>query len=372
MLLVNEAKAALRPIDDRHMIRNLRNCVYSLYREDTDFDLDRSRGHEVWKAYLTLVTKLSAYLTRTLPNYWKILKSFVDGKYQKSGTRTGTNRSPTQTRQLSIEIGKQFISLIGQAFTLSDLSIATSPSQNGDALPFEFIPDGSTSITTAYFSTKILAELVECMIDLEGIGVSGEVERASAAGSKVTDELRNAAKAMIESCRWRFVEAMCDTWAKDAKRFFGLETWDLNPEVPGTTIYLVQLNALQRHCASMGWQLAGGSNRTGRNDTTVPPVFISRLKNAFFDSLYYLLDGLVHLAFAEQAPPEHLPALLRNNTKKFDPRDIESRILLTISNLQHLKSSILPKLMESFQALYSVDISTDKQTLWEVTDQLNG
>lgn len=35
---------------------------------------------------------------------------------------------------------------------------------------------------------------------------------------------------------------------------------------------------------------------------SVPQVFITKIKNSFFDSLYYLLDGLVHLAFSDEEP----------------------------------------------------------------------
>jgi hypothetical protein len=35
---------------------------------------------------------------------------------------------------------------------------------------------------------------------------------------------------------------------------------------------------------------------------SVPQVFITKIKNSFFDSLYYLLDGLVHLAFSDDEP----------------------------------------------------------------------
>ena len=34
----------------------------------------------------------------------------------------------------------------------------------------------------------------------------------------------------------------------------------------------------------------------------MPQVFITKIKSSFFDSLYYLLDGLVHLAFSDDEP----------------------------------------------------------------------
>lgn len=70
------------------------------------------------------------------------------------------------------------------------------------------------------------------------------------------------------------------------------------------------------------WQIAGGSRDSGSSkvcverprsggyvadnwriqSAAVPMTFISKVKNAFLDSLYFLLDGLVHLAFSDYDP----------------------------------------------------------------------
>ena len=46
--------------------------------------------------------------------------------------------------------------------------------------------------------------------------------------------------------------------------------------------------------------------------SAVPAVFVNKIKECFLDSLYYFLDGMVHLAlseeeplFAEQPSPNH-------------------------------------------------------------------
>ncbi len=54
----------------------------------------------------------------------------------------------------------------------------------------------------------------------------------------------------------------------------------------------------------------------------VPMTFISKVKNAFLDSLYFLLDGLVHLAFSDYEP---LPTIDRNReSSRVDPKDAVS------------------------------------------------
>ena len=40
-------------------------------------------GYDVWQSVLTLVKNLSEVMLGALPNFWKISKGFLDGKYKK-------------------------------------------------------------------------------------------------------------------------------------------------------------------------------------------------------------------------------------------------------------------------------------------------
>lgn len=43
----------------------------------------KGTGHEVWQVTLELVKSLSEVILTTVPNFWKIAKSYTDGKYKK-------------------------------------------------------------------------------------------------------------------------------------------------------------------------------------------------------------------------------------------------------------------------------------------------
>ena len=43
----------------------------------------QSGGHEVWNAVFDLVKNVSEIMMSSLPNFWKIAKGFLDGKYRK-------------------------------------------------------------------------------------------------------------------------------------------------------------------------------------------------------------------------------------------------------------------------------------------------
>lgn len=110
---------------------------------------------------------------------------------------------------MTVEILKLYISLISQFFTLSDVAIASSPNNPTSQDCPEFVPAHSNSITTSHFTSRILTDIVDTCTELEGIGgvTSGEKP-----GSQ--NDARNALKGLIESCRWRFEEAICSTWSQ--------------------------------------------------------------------------------------------------------------------------------------------------------------
>jgi exocyst complex component 2 len=47
------------------------------------FSTAHSGGHDVWNAVFDMVKNVSEVMMSTLPNFWKIAKGFLDGKYRK-------------------------------------------------------------------------------------------------------------------------------------------------------------------------------------------------------------------------------------------------------------------------------------------------
>jgi hypothetical protein len=93
----------------------------------------------------------------------------------------------------------------------------------------------------------------------------------------------------------------------DAHIFYYLEAWLSNPSEPYTTLYLTQIQSLQRHITTAAFRLAGGLDLTpgasGRpvEQHPVQPAFVQKIVRSFLDALYAFLDGLVHLA-SEESP----------------------------------------------------------------------
>lgn len=82
--------------------------------------------------------------------------------------------------------------------------------------------------------------------------------------------------------------------------FHHLENWEINSQIPGTTLYILKMQALQKHNISLSYRLAGANDpfsvNKGFSKKTFRPEFASKIIKAFLDALYGFLDGFVHLA----------------------------------------------------------------------------
>lgn len=370
VLAARQASANGR-LDETDAALNLQRCVERMRKGGAESVISKSAGSVEWEATFTLVKHLSDTIMQTLPTFWKVCRGYIDGKYRKRddvSSTPGSKRTPAHCRTFALDIVKLYISLLAQFFTLSDVAVATA--STAEAVTPTFLPIDSNSLTTCHFTSKILKEIVECASEIEGFAIASNEERSSSGSVSSTSEAKNVLKNFVESARWRFEEVICETWSKDAKIFFHLETWQLNARDKTITNYLSLIEAYQNHNTTSAWQIAGGSRDSGSSKAAaVPMTFISKVKNAFLDSLYFLLDGLVHLAFSDYEP---LPTIDRNReSSRVDPKDAETRILLTLSNLAHLKEDILPRMIDRFDKLYGVATTGDRKTLDEVVAQLD-
>ena len=95
----------------------------------------------------------------------------------------------------------------------------------------------------------------------------------------------------------------------DANIFYNLETWVSNPSQPSTTLYLSHMHIFQRHLTTTAFKIAGGLDLSAPTTTNglvssakpikqnkIAPEFASKITKSFLDSLYAVLDGMVHLA----------------------------------------------------------------------------
>lgn len=346
-------------------------AVLGLEAKESDAAVAQSPGEPVWLAIHDLIKNVSEIMMSSIPSFWKISKSFMDGKFKKpTNSPNGTRRSPSQCRTMTLDIVKLYISLISQFFNLSDMAVMTSPSGSNNNTPLPLLPENSHSISTAHYLIKILAEVHETVNELNAMEISNE----AASG------LRN----LLESAKWRFEDVLIGSWLRDASIFHHVEAWIAGPSDLFATHYLSQIELFQRHLTTAAFKIAGGVDISATSlskplkQNPVPQAFVSKITKAFLDALYAFLDGLVLLASDEspvitgkQPPLAVIKSNEPNTLDLLDVTDGDIRMLLVISNFGHLANAIIPSMLAQLEVALNVSMMDDRQTLMTVVKELD-
>ncbi|KAH7345639.1 exocyst complex component sec5 [Rhizoctonia solani] len=356
--------------EQSRLTASLFECVCALETKSAEATLSKGPAHEVWQAALDYVKSVSEITLGALPNFWRIGKAFLEGKFKKaSGANTinlstGTRRSPTQCRTMALDIVRQYISLISEYFKLSDMAVSTlSPTANGQ-FPSSFVPPGADSVSAAHWLQLILKEIVDCSREI------GEMEIGGDAASML--------KELIDGARWTFGDALCGLWLRDSKMFHTLETWVTDPSNRSTTFYLPRMHFFQKHNTTAAFKIAGGAdlgpNNSDSKQRPVPTVFTSKISKTFLDSLYAFLDGLAHLASPEYNAAQAIQSEARGRSNTAAPVDLSNvdvRILLVISNMGYLSLSLIPSMINQLEAAFGISIANERRTLMEVLSEID-
>ncbi|KAF9041419.1 exocyst complex component Sec5-domain-containing protein [Panaeolus papilionaceus] len=341
---------------DSTLWMELETAIHHLANKDSDVIIAKGNGELEWNSLLEMIKNISDAMISSLPNFWKISKNFIDGKYKKNFTSSGTRRSPTQCRTMAFEIVKLYISLISQIFVLSDVAVMSSANNVNSATP-SCIPTNSHSLCTAHYLQKILHEVQDCVNDVTAMDISNDIA--------------NGLKSLIESLRWRFVDILTKAWLRDAKTFYHLENWAIDPSEPAVTQYLSQFEHFQRHATTVAYKLSANSESSRKGP--MPQAFVAKINRAFFDALYGFLDGLVLLATEEvpSSASRKQEMTLEPAMRELDLKDTNVRLLLVISNLNHFSRAVLPGMLSQFENAFGQPLTEERKTMNSVIDELD-
>lgn len=346
---------ALRQI----LAAQLQVCIVALESKTPEVVIAQAGGHEVWQATWDMVKIISEVMVSSLPNFWKIARSFLEGKFKRPSS---SRRSASQCRQMALDIIKLYINFLSEFFILSDV-LSNSPTPNSP----EHLPSHSNSLTTAHWLTKILSEVQDCVTEIGALEL-GE-------GGLV--------KGLVESMRWRFEDVLVRSWLRDANCMYALESFAPDLSTPSTTLYLAKLESFMRHLATSAFKIAGGvSTDSGSGvlrvtqQNTVPPAFTSKITRAFLDAIYAVLDGFVVLV-AEEAPPGVGSIVATGVPERegkqelIDLRDSNTRLLLVISNFSQLSGSLIPSILSQLENALGISVDDDRKTLMKAVTALD-
>src|ERR1700748_2675622 len=94
-----------------------------------------------------------------------------------------------------------YVSLLSSFFSLSELSVSPSTPSTLSG-PSTWIPQGSNSITTGTYLTKLLGILSDYASDMS----------SSFAEISQGQNESGGLKALLDSVRWRFLDVLSDSW----------------------------------------------------------------------------------------------------------------------------------------------------------------
>jgi exocyst complex component 2 len=207
--------------------------------------------------------------------------------------------------------------------------------------------------------------------------------------SNEPEKLKNA----LVSVRERCITVICSAWNSDAERCRALETWTRASERRDLTLMPSYFESWEDKVIVNVQKIAYVSDASTKSgDVVVPPSakLLQAVRGCFVTSLYKGLSGMVENAekekldsggVDEQADPDGITVARKQpmeddgfgalNAEALDANNRNVRMLITLSNLNHLRSEVIPQLISQFESAFSVKLTEESKTIRDVLAQID-
>lgn len=241
-----------------------------------------------------------------------------------------------------------------------------------------FWPPWSNSMSGVHYLSKMLALIGSGASDMASIGpvASGD--------SQVLDRLRTLVGASRERC----VTALCAAWNRDAENIKFVEDWQRSVELGDVTRMPASFSAFEGALLS-GMQkilyISDAMSKPGAGDIVLPPPtkLLQMVRSQYVTTLYKALSGMVENAERSLKKSDDdwsiesditlvmaaTPVVSGKGT--LDAGDRNIRMLMTLSNLQSLRSQVVPSLNSQFENAFSVKLTDESKTIRDVLGQID-
>lgn len=282
-------------------------------------------------------------------------------------------------------------------FSFDPSNVPSLNPSKGDAWEkFAFWPPGGNSLSGAHYLGRILVLVGTAASELANLSVVNTMRSG-------TESL----KTLVGAVRERSVAAVCAAWVPDAERCKYMEMWQRHPDrrdlttMPGTFIAFEEkvLGGMQKIAYISEAASVGGRGE----EVVVPPSakLLQTIRGCFVTSLYKALSGMVEnaerrtLDDAGQDDPDGITLVsgaggrgdgetvlvnFRDQVRdaidhrcEGPPTDYIQNVrrLITLSNLAHLRSEIIPQLISQFESSFSVKLTDESKTIRDVLSQID-
>jgi exocyst complex component 2 len=240
---------------------------------------------------------------------------------------------------------------------------------------YAFFPPGANSLGAVHYLGKVMILL--------GKAAASMAEVFSGLGKgNIQDDLRS----MLSAARERTVKAVSVAWLADAQNCKVMEDWTRGIDNRGVTKMPGYFSAFEKEII-LGMQSIVYLDKVRNGETAVIPPpsakFLTTVRGQFVRTLYKALQGMVENA---QRPFEEEEEELDKNgltsptvttrptnltAHSIDSRDKDTRMLLTLSNLQLLRSEIVPELINQFEIAFSCTLTDESKTIRDALGQID-
>ncbi|KAG9234956.1 putative exocyst complex component SEC5 [Amylocarpus encephaloides] len=243
---------------------------------------------------------------------------------------------------------------------------------------FAFWPPWSNSLSGVHYLAKLLILLGNGASDIASVSLIGQGDGVA------LERLRG----VIGSARERCVTAICAAWNKDAENIKVLEDWRRSTERRNLTRMPANFGAFESAVlAGMQKILYISEATVGSTQVILPPPakLLQMVRSQFVTTLYKALSGMVENAersitkteddwIAEAdglASPVATVVATSIGAGTVDASDRNVRMLLTLSNLQALRTDVVPNLTTQFENAFAVKLTEESKTIRDVLGQID-
>ncbi|KAH7031109.1 exocyst complex component Sec5-domain-containing protein [Microdochium trichocladiopsis] len=395
--------------------------------ESNPAGLDSPDVIELWEkmqGFLNGLLSMQGVLGEVV-DFWQIVDGFIEGRTQKSLPRGYNGESEvhhTLSEQGRVDLCKGAVELVDMIRTHvfeffagpppEDISLLFSPLPPSPGTPrggmtpsmrdprfnfddnnlpppspkrgeswekFAFWPPNSNSLSGVHYLSKMLV--------LVGSGASEMASMAPVArdDGKQLELLRN----MVGAARERCVTALCGAWNADAQNIKLVEDWRRSKEMGDVTRMPASFSAFEGALLA-GMQkilyISEAQSKPGARDIVLPPPtkLLQMVRSQYVTTLYKALSGMVENAERavkktddewakdlETQDASGTEASILVGAEAVDAGDRNVRMLLTLSNLQALRSQVVPNLNGQFENAFSVKLTDESKTIRDVLGQID-
>ncbi|KID80739.1 Exocyst complex component 2 [Metarhizium brunneum] len=387
---------------------------------------------ELWDKMLAFLAGLisSQGILGEVVEFWQTAQGFVSGKTQQSlpvgyngESRSQHRLSPQAVSDLEkgmvelvellrehvhaffVEIPPEDISLLFSPPLLSPMSPASAGGVNNPLSPtslrdprfnfdsnnppppsprrgeswekLAFWPPWSNSISGVEYLSKMLSLVGSAAAEMASLSP------ISSADGQVVELL----KTLVGMSRDRCVTALCAAWNRDAENIKYVEDWR-RPAESGDVTRMPAIFAAFEGAVLSGMQkilyIPEAMEKPGAGNIVLPPPtkLLQMVRSQYVTTLYKALSGMVENAeralkknddeweVSQDASPAYVPNSIPSKSI-LDAGDRNIRMLLTLSNLQALRSQVVPSLNSQFENAFSVKLTDESKTIRDVLGQID-